>query len=107
MVWKNKEGSGDQRVCTITSRYLCVVYRGNVPIISIDDSLIFIPYKYKIDDVYAYIQADFNIEENVELNKSIEIEMGCRPDGSIHLRQPYLTRRIINMISDMDKSNSK
>ena len=33
----------------------------------VDDCLIFIPHKDKIDDVYASIQVDFKIEDNAEL----------------------------------------
>ena len=33
--------------------------------------------------------------------------MNCRPDGSIHISQPYITQISIDMISDMYKSSYK
>ena len=33
--------------------------------------------------------------------------MECRPYGSIHIRQTYLTQRIIKMIPGMDTSRAK
>ena len=71
------------------------------------ECLIFSPYKDKIDEVYASLQADFNIEDSGEINKYLGIELDRRPDGSIHLSQPYSTQIIINMIPGMDKSRSK
>ena len=66
----------------------------------------FIPSKDKIDGVYAYIQADFKIENDGELNKYLGIELDRRPDISIHIRQPYLTQIILNVIIGMGKSSA-
>ena len=63
----------------------------------------FSPSKDKIDDLYASLWEDFKIEDDRYLNKYIEICMDRRPYGSIHLRQPYLTQRVINMIQGMEK----
>ena len=57
--------------------------------------------KDKIDELYASLQADFKIEDDGEFNKYLGIELDRRPYGSIHLIQPYLTQRIINMIPGM------
>ena len=70
------------------------------------DCLMFSPSKDKIDEVYASLQADFNIEDSGEINKYLGIELDRRPDGSIRLSQPYLTQININMIPGMDKSSA-
>ena len=62
------------------------------------------PSNDKIEEVYASLQTKFKIDDDWELNKYLRIELDQRPDGSIHLRQPYLAQIIINMIPDMDKS---
>ena len=67
----------------------------------------FSPSKDKIDDVYASLRAYLKIEGGGELNKYLGIELDRRPDGSIHLRQPYLTQIIRNMIPGMNRSSSK
>ena len=67
----------------------------------------FSPSKDKIDEVCAYLQVVFNIEDDGELNKYIGIDLERHPYGSIHLRQSYLTQRILNMIPGMDKSIDK
>ena len=69
----------------------------------VDDFLMFSPSKDKIDEVYASLQAYFKIEDDGELNKYLGIELDCRPDGSIHLSQSYLSQNILNMIPVMDK----
>ena len=67
----------------------------------------FSPYKDKIDEVYASIQADFKIEDAGELNKFLGIDMDRQPDGSIHTSHTYLeTQRILNNIPGMDKSSA-
>ena len=40
------------------------------------------------------------------LTKYIGIELDHSPDGSIHLRHPYLTQSILNIIPGMDKSSA-
>ena len=77
-----------------------------VPLFYVEDSLIFSSYKDKNDELYDSIQVDSSIEDDVDLNKCIGIEMKRRPDGSIHLMQPYLTQGILNMIPGMDKSSA-
>ena len=74
-----------------------------VPLFFVDDFLIFIPYKDEIDEVYVSHQEDFNIEDDGELNKYLRIDLDRRPDGSIHLRQPYLTQITTNMITGMER----
>ena len=51
------------------------------------DCLMFTTSKNKIDDVYDFLQADFKIEYDGELNKYLGIELDRRQDGSIRLRQ--------------------
>ena len=63
--------------------------------------------KDKMDDVYASLQAYLKIEYDGELNKYIVSDMDRLPYGSINLRQPYLTQRIINIIPWTDKSSAK
>ena len=62
--------------------------------------------KDKIDELYASILEYFKIEDDEELNKYLGIDMYYRPDGSIHLRQPYQTQIILNIISVVDKSSA-
>ena len=74
----------------------------------IDNCLIFSPYKDKIDDVCASaLRVDFKIEDYIDLKKYLRIDLYRCPDGSIHIRQPYLIQSIISMIPGMDKYNSK
>ena len=68
----------------------------------VDNFLMFSPSKDKIDDIYAYIQAYFKIEDDGDLNNYLKMDMDLGPDVSIHLRQPYLTQIILNMITGMD-----
>ena len=63
--------------------------------------------KDKIDKEYASIKAKLKIEDDGELKKYLGIELYHHPDGSIHLRQPYLTQIILNMITGMDRSSAK
>ena len=49
-------------------------------------SIIFIPYKHKIDDVYASLHVYFNIEDDGKLKKYPGIELDQHPFLSIHLR---------------------
>ena len=42
--------------------------------------------KDKIDDVYAYIKADFKIEYDGDLKNYLGIDLDCCPGVSIHLR---------------------
>ena len=69
----------------------------------VDDCLIFNISKDKIDEVYSSLQAYLKIENDGGLNKYLRIDLDRRPDGSILMRQPYLTQRIINMLPVMDK----
>ena len=72
----------------------------------VDECLMFNHNKYKIDEVYApFFKAYFKIEDDVELNNYLGIELYLRPDVSIHLRQPYFTHVILNMIPGMCKSS--
>ena len=64
----------------------------------------FSPYKDKIDEVYASIQAYFKIKYYRQLNKYLGIELDLHPNGSIHMRQPYLIQIIINIIPGKYKS---
>ena len=67
----------------------------------------FSPFKDKFDEDYASFQTDFNIEDDGELNKYLGISLDRRPDCSIYLSQPYVTKIILNIIPGMDKSRSK
>ena len=67
----------------------------------------FIPFQDKIDDVYVYLQEDFKIEDNGDLNNDLGIDLDRQPYGSIHLSHPYLTQSIINLMPDTGKSNYK
>ena len=49
-------------------------------------SIIFIPYKHKIDDVYASLHVYFNIEDDGKLKKYPGIELDQHPYLSIYLR---------------------
>ena len=73
----------------------------------VDKCLIFSTSKDKIYEVYASLQADLKIEDYGELNMYPGIDLELLPDGSIHLRQPYPTQIIINMIPGMDMSSAK
>ena len=46
-----------------------------------DECLMFIPYKDKIDEVYASLQEYFKIEYDGDLNKYPGIELDRRPYG--------------------------
>ena len=70
------------------------------------DFLMFSTSKDKIDEVYASLQEDFNIEDDGELNNYLGIDLERRPDGSIHISRPYLTQIILIMIPVMDKSSA-
>ena len=63
--------------------------------------------KDKIYEVYAALKADFKIEDDRDLKTYMGIDMDRCPYGSIHLRQPYLTQRILEMIPGMDNSSAK
>ena len=67
----------------------------------VDECLMFSPSKYKIDGLYASLQEDFNLGSDVELNKYIGMDMDRHSDGSIYMRQPYLTQRILSMIPEI------
>ena len=70
------------------------------------DCLMFSSSKDKIDEVYASLRGYFNIKDDEELNKYLGIDLYRRPDASIYLRQPYLTKIIPNMIPGMEKSSA-
>ena len=59
--------------------------------------------KDKIDELYPSLQEYLNIKDDRELKKYIVMEVYRCPYVSIHLSQPYLTQRIPNMISSMEK----
>ena len=59
----------------------------------VHDYLMFSPSKYKMDELYASLQKYFNLEDDGYLNKYLRIELDCRPDGTIRLRQPYLMEK--------------
>ena len=67
----------------------------------------FSPSRDKIDEVYASLQEYFKIEDDGDLSKYLGIELDFHPNSSIHLRQSYLTQRILNIIPGMDKSSAK
>ena len=71
----------------------------------VDDCLMFSPSENKIYEVYASLQEYLNIEDDGELNKYLGVELDRHPYGSIHMRQPYLSQIILNMIPCMDKSS--
>ena len=66
----------------------------------------FSPSKDKIDQVNASLQSDFKIEDDEELNKYLVIDLYHFLDVLIHINQPYLTQRIINMIPGTGKSSA-
>ena len=66
----------------------------------------FSPSKDKLDEVYASLQQDFNIDDDGEPNKYFRIDLDRLPYFSIRLSRPYLTQIIINMIPVIDKSSS-
>ena len=70
------------------------------------DCLMFSTSEDKIDDIYASLQADLNIEDDRKLDKYLGIDLDHRPYGSIHIRQPYLTQGIVYMIPGMYKSSA-
>ena len=45
----------------------------------VDNCLLFSPYKDKIDEIYAYLRAYFNIEDDGDLNKYLGIELDRFP----------------------------
>ena len=60
----------------------CICYKEEIVLIFyVDSRLIFIPIKDKIDEVYASLQAYFNIEDDGDINKYLGIELERRPDG--------------------------
>ena len=75
----------------------CAWYKEDTALlIYVEEFLIFSPSKDKINEVHAPLQEYFKIEDDGELNKYLGIELKRSPDGSIHLRRPYLTQRILN-----------
>ena len=72
----------------------------------VDYFLMFSSSKDKIDTIYASLQADFNIEDDVYLNNYLGIELDHRPDVSMYIRQPYIFQWIINLIPCMDKPSN-
>ena len=86
----------------------CVWYKEEMVLIFyVYDWLIFSPSKDKIDEVYAYLHEDFKIEDDGELKKYLGIYPYLHPDGSIHLKQTYLTQITLDMIPLMYKSSAK
>ena len=85
----------------------CVWYKEEIILIFyVDDCLLFSLSKDKIDEVYASIQAYFKMEDDGDLNKYLGIELDFRPDVSIHIIQPYITQRILNMIPGMENPST-
>ena len=64
--------------------------------------LISSPSRNEIYDVYDYLQGDFNIEDNGEINEYLGTELDHRPNGSSYLRQTYRNQSIINLIPGME-----
>ena len=88
--------------------YPCVWYREYIVLLFYVDSFFMISLsKDKLDDLYAFLQEDFKIEYDRDLNKYIGIYLDGRSDGSIHMIRPYLAQRIINMIPGMYESSNK
>ena len=73
----------------------------------VDECLIFSPYKDEIDELYASLKAYLKIEYDGELSKYLGIDLDHHLDGSIHIRQSYITQRIPNIIPVMDNSSAK
>ena len=73
----------------------------------VDDCQMFSPSKDKIDEFYAFLQEDFKIEDDGDLSKYLGIYLDRRSYGSIHLSQPYLNKKIVNIIPGMDNSSAK
>ena len=78
-----------------------------VPLFYANDGLMFSTYKDKIGEVYASLRENFKIENDKKFNKYLGIDLDHCPDVSIHLRQPYLTKSIINIIPGMEKSSDQ
>ena len=57
-----------------------------VVIFYVNACLMFITYRDINDKLYASLQADFKIGDDVDINKYLVIEMDRHPYGSIHLR---------------------
>ena len=57
----------------------------------VNNCLMFSPYMDKFDCFYASLQVDFKIEYFLELNTYLGIYLDRYPDGSIYLRQHYIT----------------
>ena len=72
----------------------------------VDFFLMFSTSKDKIEEVFTSLQTEFKIEDGGDLNKHLRIELDHRPDGSVHLSEPYLTQRIIDMITGMENSST-
>ena len=51
----------------------------------LDYCLIISTSKDKIYAVYVYLKKEIEIEDDIELNKYLDIELDHFPDGSIHL----------------------
>ena len=67
----------------------CLWYKGEMVLLfCVDNSLMFIRSKDKIDEVSASLQEDPKIEDDREINKYLGIELERRLDGSIRLSQP-------------------
>ena len=76
------------------------------PTFYVNYCLIFDPSKDEIDDVYDSLRGGLKIEDDGYINKYIGIDINRCPYGLIHIRQPYLTQSIINMIPGMEKSSA-
>ena len=72
----------------------------------VDECLMLSSSKDKIDEVYASLQEYFNIKDDEYLRNYLGIYLDHRPYGSSHIRQPYITQRIMSMIPVIDKSSS-
>ena len=66
----------------------------------------FITSKDKIDEVYDSLQEHFKIEDYGVLKNYLGIDLDLLLDVSIHIRQPYLTQIIPNMIPGMYNSSN-
>ena len=70
-----------------------MIYIRDIYITFVDDYLMFSPSKDKCDDVFALIQKYFKIEDHAALKKFLGIDLDRRPDGQIHISQPYLNKK--------------
>ena len=76
----------------------CVWYREEIALLFYVENYV----KDKIDAVYTSMKTYLKFEDDEALEKYLGIDLDWRPDGSIHLHQPFLTQKTINMIPVLD-----